>query len=242
MNHLRYANAALAALLALSVPLTASAAVLEYRFKASIVGMFESNAESGIIYVSSSAFAGDTISIGDEVSGGFSYNTDGVLSPGYQPIQPETGSYLFYTMDPLRSGLWFKIGGSAVGFTSGPNAGSLLLGNDNSNLFGFDTFNLNFEGEYDPVMLRLAGVSLYDFTGIAFSSGAIPEYLDFTAFIAKGVGGSWLRRSDGSQMQFQANISSIEAIESTVALPSTLLLLAFGFGVFLGFGSRGTGH
>ena len=242
MNFLRYGFAAFAAILTAYNPVTASAAVLEYKFKASIVSMFESSAESGITNVSSSAFAGDLISIGDGVTGSFSYNTDGVLSPYYQPMQPPTGSYLIYIMEAGRSGLSFSVDDSSVNFRSALLDGMLILGNDNSDLSGSDTFNINFTGEANPVMFRLAGVSFYDFTGNAFSSGAIPEYLDFTSFTVKGLGAGWLRQSDGKQMQFQANITSIEVTESTVVLPSTFLLLASGLGLFFRFGSFRVNH
>ncbi len=238
MNLQRYAYAVLAGFFTLTAPFTASAAVLEYEFKASVVGMFEYSAESGIVVVPTSSFAGDLISIGDGVTGTFSYNTDGVLSPYYQPPQPALGSYLVYLLDPALAKMSFTVDGRSVGFRSGLFSSLLILGNGVAELASWDTFNIGFSTDYNPVMFQDAGIALYDTTGTTFSTGSIPEYLDFSAFYVKGLSAGWLRQSDGNQLQMRADITSIELVPSTVDLPDTMVLLLLGLGAVLRQGAR----
>jgi hypothetical protein len=220
-------------LLAAGVSTSVSAEVLTFSFTGSIDYMFEHDHTKNInTSVESSSFTGALIKKSDVVAGTFSYNTDANLSTAYQPSQPATGSYLVYLPDAAVSKITFEVGAGLATFMSAstPIAAPIaIIGNDNANGFGWDTFYIGASKAYDPVMFQDANISLFDKTGMAFSAGGMPTSLKLADFHYARLDGGWLRQSSGDQMHIFVNLTQLIVV-SQVPEPSSCLLLLLGLG------------
>lgn len=216
--------AALSAAVVFGAP--AQADVVKYSFTAVVSDLFEFNKATGaIVHVTSSSFAGGPVALGNVVQGQFSFNTDAPLG-GYQPTPPVSGQYLLYALDSALSSMNFTVGG--LGFQSGSTLSPVgQVANNASTFSGWDVFTFDAYKAYDPVMFQSGKISLYDSTGRAFSSAALPSSLNLADFSYRQMGGSWLRQADGNQLQLSATLTALEQVAS-VPEPATFGLFAAG--------------
>ncbi|MEH6435649.1 PEP-CTERM sorting domain-containing protein [Massilia sp. DD77] len=225
-------SAGLACLLATG----AQAAVLTYRYTATIDAIVEKDAQTGnYLAPTESAYAGPLIRVGDVVTGILRYNTAAPLA-AYQPA-PEarlrTAIYEGAEFDFMS----FTVGGTTFSFDAGPDApwsGTSYVRNadglpDNP---AFDVF--------ERIMVRQDGggratghVSLGDVDGTALEDGAMPARLDPVLFEIKTLFASFSHAADDGFMYFDSTISSFEQVDAQVPEPGILLLLAAGAGGLL---------
>lgn len=206
--------------------------VQTFAFTASIYYMWEYDAVSKVnTTVESTTFAGSLITKADLVHGVFAYNSDALPSPGYQPHPPTTGTDLIFKLDKAVANMSFRVGDGPVSFQSG-SAPIAIVGNDNSNSYGWDTLYLAATKAFDPVMFHSANLALYDPSGSAFLTGGMPTSLNLNSFGYKRLTGSWLRRADGNQMHFWATLTTLTPVVSSVPEPSSVALLLVGLGAF----------
>lgn len=219
-------RSSLAAVTMMLVTGAASATVERYAFTASITTLWEYDKASDVITnVNTSTFAGAAISMTNVVRGTIAFNTDAPLS-SYQPDPPTSGTYKLYQLDSARSGITFTVGG--LSFVSGSTLAPIAQVADNASTFGgWDTFSIDAYKQHDPVMFQSSDIMLFDKTGTAFGSAALPSRLDLSSFHYAVVDGGWLRQADGNQMHFTAAITSLQAL-APVPEPSSGFLLAAG--------------
>lgn len=204
----------------------ASATVERFAFTATITTLWEYDKASGVITnVNTSTFAGGAVSMTDRVQGTFAFNTDAPLSP-YQPAPPTSGAFGLYELDSAVSGITFKVG--ALSFMSGSTLAPIAQVSDNaSTRNGWDTFSISASKQYDPVMFQDSDIMLFDKSGAAFNTAALPARLDLSSFHYAVVDAGWLRQADGNQMHFTASISSLQSL-TPVPEPATGGLLLMG--------------
>jgi hypothetical protein len=203
------------------------ATVVNFDFKATIYDMFEYTAlGSSYVHLTSSTFPGKLVTVGDTVTGHFSYDTVSQLS-SYQPAPPATGTYqLFDSFGNTQ----FTVEQSGLQFASNNSTSPALLqlADNASNLFGWDIFHFNTYSGDDPSMFQNAVIALYDSTGTAISNSMIPSSLDLLSFHYANLDGGWLRQSNGDQFHFSASLTSLTPSRIDLPEPQTYMLMLVG--------------
>lgn len=207
-----------------------SATVERYAFTATISSLWEYDKAGRVItHVNTSTFAGGALAMTDLVQGTMAFNTHAPLSP-YQPAPPTSGTFGLYQLDSADSGITFKVG--TLSFQSGSTLAPIAQVSDNaSTRSGWDTFSISAYKKYDPVMFQDSDIMLFDKTGTAFNTAALPAHLDLSWFHYAVVSGAWVRQADGNQMHFDATITSLQALAPVPEPSSGVLMLAGMLGV-----------
>ena len=155
---------------------SANAAVLQFDFTAKILEMvqFSPLTFSGGM-VSSSNLSGNTISVGDVISGHFTYDTATAQISN-------VGGIAMFASAQAQNVLNAAIGSQQLGLTDAlSNTTTVQVANNAATLRGGDSFgiaNVSANGQSSQMM----ALSLFDSTGLAFSGNTVPTTLDFSAF------------------------------------------------------------
>lgn len=202
------------------------ATLVTYDFTASVSSMFEYAAlTQGITYLSQSVLPGTLVSVGDAISGRFSYDTDAPLSPYYQPPAPASGSYQLYqsaaggsqsTTFAMANGLTYSSIGSPI----------IQVANDAPTFGGWDILSVSTTTGQNPALFQIASINLFDQSASVFQDSSIPSSLGLADFHYKSLNTAWVRQSDGNQLQVMAGITSLSLF--TVPEPKGYQLLLAG--------------
>ena len=229
-------NVALFSMLVVDAPVFAS--VVTFTFSASVDSMFEYTAlTQAFDNIDHSRFPGALISVGDQITGTFSYNTETPLSPYYQPPVPASGSYQIYQSAITSQGINFDIS-NGMHFASAGTA-LIQIANNASTLLGWDVFSMSASASYNPVLFQSADINLFDQTSSVFANSALPSSFGLDNFHYRNLHIGWLRQSDGNQLNVSGNFSSLIAIPIPEPQSYALFMLALGL---LGLSIRLNGH
>ncbi len=163
-------------LAALALTGTANATVLQFDFTAKIQEMVEFSplSFSGGL-VNSSSLSGSTVSVGDVIRGHFSYDT----------TTGQFGSFsgmAMYAAPAAQNALSAAIGQQAMALDAPLSSSTnVQVANNAANLHGADSFGIA-NVSANQVASQMMALSLFDSSGTAFSTNALPASLDFAAF------------------------------------------------------------
>lgn len=231
--HFLHSLTVVSALLFAAVP--SHAAVIEYRFSATINHIFEYDGiTEKITHVNVSSMPGTVFSMGDSFTGSFTYSTDLALS-SYQPTPPVAGTYLMYAGYEDRSSIQF-----ASGYRYEAKGSLIQVANNASTFSGWDIFSLNTYAGYSPVDSQSLTLNLFDRNATVFGSAAVPASLPLAAFHYANISYAWLRRADGSQMHASGSLTSLELVSpaSEVPVAPTGWLFAAGLPILISLRRR----
>lgn len=212
----------------------ANAAVIKYAYEARVSTVWEYDSQtSSITYLDSSDFAGTPVANGDLVQGFFQYDTSAGLS-SYQPDQQPGSVFRSYNLGATNF-ISYLDGNTSLGFGSMPAMnwfGGIMVqdsvpvpGSYANDFLSYDAYADN------EAMFSSAGMWFDDVFGNAFSDAGMPPELDLGAFQYASVDGSFVRHSDGDQMHFSADLTSLKRAD--VPEPSSgLLFLIAGASLF----------
>ena len=219
--------AGLAGLLAVE----AQAAILTYRYTATIDAIVETDLASGnSVAPWESSFAGPAIRVGDLVTGIMRYDTTAL--PRFEQLDPDTGARTVVYEGAAADFMSFEVAGTGFGFYSGPagypNGTSYVRNADGlSGNPAPDQFERIMYG-YGPGTMTTHHVSLLDVDGTAFQDGRMPTRLDPALFESKNMFTLFRRPADDLEMVFRSTITSFDSIDMPVPEPGVALLLAAG--------------
>lgn len=137
------------------------------------------------VYVQSSTRPGALVSVGEQVHGTFSFNTETPLSVAYQPPAQANGTWLLYS-DPVNYknpiDAVFQNSGLHTTVPAGVKVNSTVQVADNATTFNNgDVFSLINSASYKGEIFT-NNILLGDSSGAVFNSAAIPEALNFSQF------------------------------------------------------------
>ena len=173
---------------------------------------------------SSDFFDGNAVSVGNQFSGSFVYDTSAPLtaisSDGFQAVHLNAVSEAI-----------FQAGALSVPAPLLPNsgAGSYSIVNDRN---GYDSFYVNNTYSLNDWFASV-NFHLQDSTGSVFSNFDVPASLDFAAFNANAFNVGLLRRSDGDQVQLFGDLRSATFTAAVPEPSSFAYLIAGGLLLFL---------
>lgn len=220
----------LSVLIASFAALPASAEIVTFRYTASVQKVWEYNPALGTNVVASSSMSGTSFQAGDAFNGAFSYDSDMLLSPYYQPPAPDTGTYQVYSgyivsdLTNVRTGFTYQS-------DPDPSSTSMQIANNASTFYGQDLIYFSTSAPWSPTRFDMATFSFNSRDGTALDSGAIPTMLDLSQFSAT-VSYAYLRQSDGNQMHADAVITSLSKVvlaDQMLPEPGSMALLVAGF-------------
>lgn len=212
----------------------AQAAVLTYRYTATIDSIVETDMSTGSSLAPwESSFAGPTIRVGDLVTGILRYDTTALLR--FDQLDPDTGARTMVYEGSAADFMSFDVAGTSFSFDSDPpaypngtsyvrNADS-LAGNSAPDQFERIMYS------YGPGAITTHHVSLLDVDGTAFQDSRMPTRLDPALFESKSMFTLFQHFAEDREMYFESTISSFERID--LPEPGVLLLLAAGAGGLL---------
>lgn len=216
---------ALVCLSAALVAAGANAAVIKYAYQARVSTLWEYDSQTdAITYVDRSDFAGTPIAKGDLIQGFFQYDTSAGLS-SYQPDQQPGSVYRCYDSGATNS-ISYRDPATSLQFGSMPAMNSpcgVQIQDSVPVPGGYASDFLYLSGIADsPAMFSSAGMWFDDVYGHAFSDAGLPLQIDLSAFQYASVNSAFVRRSDGDQMQFSADLTSVDRVD--VPEPSSIFL------------------
>ncbi|NRR32562.1 PEP-CTERM sorting domain-containing protein [Oxalobacteraceae bacterium] len=212
---------------------SAEAKVVSYDFTVTVQHIVEMD-NFNPVYVQSSTRPGALVSVGEQVHGSFSYDTDTPFSLVYQPPAQAQGNWVLYS-DPAH----YKNPIDAVFQNSGLHStapGMPTTSNnsvqvaDNATTFqNGDVFWLGNSASYQGEIFTNS-IILGDSTGAVFNSTTIPDDLNLTHFNYGSYAFSRMS-ADGRWVEVDADFTSLTLSPPPVPEPSTYLM--FGAGAML---------
>lgn len=220
----------LAAVLAgLALASSAHADILTFEYTANINSITEYELVGYIIRpVTTTTMPGHSVSIGDQVTGRFSIDTQ--TARGYTgPV--DNGTMSSYSSDATRNNISAFIGHDGLNYTNALPINSYLAVQDQLTGTGADKLSLS-SSQGDNTVSHIAQLTFSDPTGATLSNSAIPSSL-------AGLGtGEFLYRfssiASGSYVAVNVNgaVTSLQLLSvSAVPEPQTYLMLLGGLGL-----------
>lgn len=213
--------------LACLVTAGAQAAVVSYRYTATIDTLVEKNlATGGYDILTESAFPGFPLKRGDVVKGTFSYDTVAKLST-YQPRQ-QAGSQWF--MYDTSSGDYMNYLHAPTGHTVRSDPALAWLGTIQVHDGGEsrpDFFSMTMRG-WNTDFFYSSRLFLWNPDGAAFPDASVPARLDSSLFSYMTMGGSFMHMNDDGWMEFSATLTSLEQVGAEIPEPGAGFLLVAG--------------
>ncbi len=155
---------------------SAQATVYQFDFTAKIQEMVEFSPQtfSGGA-VASSSLSGSTVSVGDLLTGHFSYDTvTGVFS--------HFGGSTMYSAPAAQNSLDASIGGASIGLgNANYSSTNVQVANNSAALGGADSFGIA-NVSANAYASQMMAVSFFDKSGLALSASTMPGQLDFASF------------------------------------------------------------
>jgi hypothetical protein len=169
--------------------------------------------------------AGPVISLGNTWTGSFSFDTD-LVAEGWQPSQPEHGTYHMYqgfmtsTINDASTGL---------AFSTSPDLTWLGLMSVHDSTSGGSDFVAIDTHAYDSNSDFVSGrFWFHDLYGDALSNGSPPASLSLADFQFATAEFSFLSTHNGDFMTASADITSLTLVTAPVPEPSTYAMLGMG--------------
>lgn len=228
---MRLLSKLLAASLAGLLAVEAQAAIVSYRYTATIDSIVETDMASGSSVAPwESSFAGPAIRVGDLLTGIIRFDTAALLR--FEQLDPDTGVRSMVYDGAAADFMSFDVAGTRFSFDSdpagSPNGTSYVR---NANGLSGNSAPDQFERimvSYGPGTITTHHLSLLDLDGTAFQDGRMPTRLDPALFESKSMFTLFRRPADDREMVFESTISSFESIDALVPAPGVLPLLAAG--------------
>ncbi|MBY0556040.1 MAG: FxDxF family PEP-CTERM protein [Burkholderiaceae bacterium] len=162
-------------LAALALTGSANATVLQFDFTAKIQEMVEF---SPLTFsggpVNSSKLSGSTVTVGDVIRGHFTYDTTTAQFGNFSGVP-------MYAAPLAQNTLSAAIGQQSIALDQAQTSTNVQVANNAASLGGADSFGIASVSA-NAVATQLMALNLFDASGTAFSSDAIPASLDFAAF------------------------------------------------------------
>ncbi|MQA38540.1 PEP-CTERM sorting domain-containing protein [Rugamonas aquatica] len=212
----------------------AEAKVVTYDFTITVQHITEMDHGANPVYVQSSTRPGALVSVGEQVHGTFSFNTETPLSVVYQPPVQANGTWLLYSdsvnyKNPIDA--VFQNSGLHTTLPAGVKVNSTVQVADNATTFhNGDVFSLINSASYKGEIFT-HNIELGDSTGAVFNSAAIPQALNFSQFNYGSYGFSRMS-VDGLWVEVDGDISSL-TLSPAPAVPEPSTYLMLGAGVLL---------
>ncbi|MYM37814.1 PEP-CTERM sorting domain-containing protein [Duganella qianjiadongensis] len=218
---------------------SSNAAVLQFDFTAKIQEMvqFSPLTFAGGM-VSSSDLNGSTVSVGDAISGHFTYDTSTAQISN-------VGGLAMFSAAAAQNALNAAIGTTSLGLDHAlSNTTTVQVGNNVAGLKGADSFgiaNVSANGQASQMMALM----LFDSTGHAFSDSTLPAALDFSAFGTSTFYYTYSSASTHAMMGANGSLTSLTVTQlptggnptTPVPEPETYAMLLAGLGL-LGWTAR----
>ncbi|WP_332855745.1 PEP-CTERM sorting domain-containing protein [Duganella sp. S19_KUP01_CR8] len=155
---------------------SAQATVYQFDFTAKIQEMVEFSPQTfNGGPVASSNLSGSTVSVGDSLTGHFSYDTaTGVFS--------QFGGGTMYAAPAAQNSLDVSIGGASIGLSGATySSTNVQVANNAAALGGADSFGIA-NVSANAYASQMMAVSFFDRSGLALSASTMPGRLDFANF------------------------------------------------------------
>lgn len=211
----------------------AQAAVLAYRYTATIVSIVETDLSSGSSQAPrESSFAGPAIRVGDLVTGVMRYDTAAQLQSDW--VDPDTGVRTMAYRGSAADFMSFDVAGTSFRFDSDPPNGTSYV--RNADALAGNAAPDQFErimASHGPDTTIDHYLSLLDAEATAFQDSLMPVQLDPALFESKTMRTLFRHIAEDREMVFESTITSFDRIDAPVPEPGVLLLLAAGAGGLL---------
>ena len=198
---------------------SAHATVYQFDFTAKIQEMVEF---SPLTFsggkVASSSLSGSTVSVGDLITGHFSYDTDTALFSN-------TGGSAMYAAPTAQNTLSASVGLSGASYSST----NVQVANNAAILGGADAFGIA-NVSANAYASQMMAVSFFDKSGTALSASGMPGQLDFSSFSQSSFYYTYSSTSTHAMMGANGALTSLTVTQapSPVPEPATYTMLLAG--------------
>lgn len=171
--------------------------------------------------------SGTAISLGDVITGRFTYDNESPFVSAWPESAPDSGAQGSFGYRSPKNTLEFTIAPSGQHFQSVFHYVNLNVENNSWNVLGRDGIWLNHTGPLDAngwSSAQDASVFFSDSTGTTLSSGVLPATLNPGDYEINRLNFTWRRASDGYNMMGGARFESVTQV-SPVPEPSSISLM-----------------
>ncbi|MCU6498582.1 PEP-CTERM sorting domain-containing protein [Rugamonas sp. A1-17] len=192
---------------------SAQAAVYQFDFTAKIQEMVEFSPltfDGGP--VASSSLSGRTVSVGDSISGHFSYDTTtGLFS--------NRGGSAMYSAPAALNTLGASIGGSSIALSDASySSTNVQVANNAATLGGADSFGIASLSA-NAFASEMMAVSFFDKSGLALEAATMPGQLDFSSFNRSTFYYTYSSNATHAMMGANGALTSVTVTEMPAPVP-----------------------
>jgi len=214
---------------------SAQATVFQFNFTAKIQEMVEFSPmtfDGGA--VASSSVSGSTVSVGDVISGHFSYDTATALFSNQ-------GGSVMYSAPAALNTLGASIGGNSIGLSNANySSTNVQIANNAAALGGADSFGIASLSA-NAYASEMMAVSFFDKSGLALNAATMPGQLDFASFNRSTFYYTYSSNATHAMMGANGALTSVTVMEvaAPVPEPETYAMLLAGLAGLAAIGWKG---